>query len=232
MWSNFKMNLKLVKTGVFGIQGSGKTYIVEKELIHSFKKPFVYLLHPEDFRSCKANVTVYIPYKLVKGKKMIDRSPEHLDRIIGLIVEQAKKGKYDAFILDEASTFLPKNYQSLQKYPNIIDLCDSHRHYGLAFVYMARRPQVISTEITETSEYLFLFAINGVNVNEYFGKIHEGFKELMPSLTKDKHNFILMQLGEKPKLYKAIKQKETKTNDKTRSKRITPNDESKHSSQR
>ena len=142
------MNLKKVKTGVFGIQGSGKTYLVEKELIKSFKKPFVYLLHPEDFKSCKNNVTIYIPYKTIKGKKMIDRSPEHLDRIIGLIVEEAKRGKYDAFILDEASTFLPKNYQSLQKFPNTIDLIDSHRHYNLAFVYMARRPQVISTEIT------------------------------------------------------------------------------------
>lgn len=221
------MNLKKVKTGVFGIQGGGKTILVEHELIKSFKKPFVYLLHPEDFRSCKNNVTIYIPHKLVKGKTMIDRSSEHLDRIIGLIIEEAKKGKYDAFILDEASTFLPKDYQALKKYPNIIDLVDSHRHYGLAFVYMARRPQAISTEITETSEFIFLFAINGVNVNQYFSRIHEDFKTLMPSLSKHQHNFILMQLGEKPKLYKAIKyNKEKSKNDKARSKRTITDDES------
>lgn len=221
------INLRQVKTGVFGIQGSGKTYIVEHHLIRSFKKPFVYLLHPEDFRTCGNNVEIYIPYKIIQGKRMIDRSPEHLDRVIGLVVEQAKKGKYDAFILDEASTFLPKNYQSMQKFPNVIDLCDNHRHYNLAFVYMARRPQVITTEITETSQYLFVFAIDGVRVKEYFRFIHEDFKELMFKLKKENHNFILKELGKPPQLYKAIKQTNGGKNDKARSKRTITNDESK-----
>lgn len=227
------MKLKKVKTGVFGINGSGKTWIVEHELIKSFKRPFVYLLHPEDFTSCGRNVTIYIPHKVIDGKKMIDRSSEHLDRVIGLFIVEAKKGKYDAFILDEASTFLPKDYQALQKFPNISDLIDNHRHYGkkkgegFAFIYMARRPQAISTEITETSEYIFLFAIDGVNVKKYFNYIHEDYKILMPSLSKDKHNFILKELGQKPKLYKAIKFKEKNKNDKATNNRVTSDDESK-----
>lgn len=198
------INPAKVKTGVFGIQGSGKTFIVEKDIVTQFKNPFVYLLHPEDFRGNKKNVNVYIPKKIVKGKSMIDRSPEHLDMVLGQIIEVAKKGKIDGFILDEASTFLPKDLRTLQKYPNIIDLVDNHRHYGLGFVYMARRPQSIATEIVETSEFIFLFAIEGKNVKEHFRMIHSDYEELIPKLSKAQHNFIFKELGKPPQLFGAI----------------------------
>ena len=207
------------KVGVFGIQGSGKTYFVEHELIHSFKKPFVYLMHPEDFTSCKNNVAVYIPKKTVKGKVVIDRSVEHLDRVMGKFIEDAKKGKYDAFILDEASTFLPKNLATLQnKAPNIIDAIDSHRHYGkikgqgFAIVYMSRRPQSLPTELVETSAFLFTFAMEGKNAKEHFRTIHSDYDELLPKLSKDNHKFILKELGKPPVIYGATKLKEQKAN--------------------
>lgn len=213
-----KFKIKEVKTGVFGIQGSGKTYMVEHELVKSFKKPFVYLLHPEDFKSCGKNVEIYIPTISVErnGKivQVMDRNPETLNKVLGHFIEACKKGKYDAFILDEASTFLPKDYRTLQKYPNIIDFIDNHRHYGkqtargygTAFIYMARRPQAISTEITETSEYLILFAIDGVNVRDYFKHLHGDFPEKMDQLQKDKHNFIVKELGHSPIIFDRIKQ--------------------------
>lgn len=204
------LKLANVKTGVFGIQGSGKTYIVEHHLIKSFKHPVVYLMHPEDFRSCKSNVNIYIPRKMIKGKMMIDTSPEHLDAWLGQIIELAKKKKVDAVILDEASTFLPKDLRTLQKYPNIIDLVDNHRHYGLALVYMTRRPQSISTEIVETSQYTFVFAIEGKNVVEHFKQIHPAYEELLQKLSKDKHNFIFKELGKPPQIFEAINERSDK----------------------
>ncbi len=47
-----KLTLKIVKTCVFGIQGSGKTYFVENSIIQSFKNPLIYLIHREDFAHC------------------------------------------------------------------------------------------------------------------------------------------------------------------------------------
>lgn len=214
------INPKSKKVGVFGIQGSGKTWFVEKGLIKSFKRPFVYLLHPEDFTSCGNNVSVYVPYKILKGKKIIDRSTAHLDRVMGKFIEEAKKGKYDAFILDEASTFLPKNLATLQKEaPNMIDAIDSHRHYGkkkgegFSVVYMARRPQSLPTELVETSHFLFVFALEGKNAKDHLRAIHSDFKDRLDELSSDKHNFILKELGKAPQIYQAIKYKETKTND-------------------
>ena len=221
------------KVGVFGIQGSGKTYFCEFGLIKSFKKPFVYLLHPEDFTSCGNNVTVYIPYKRIKGVKMLDRSTEHLDRVMAEFIIRAKRGEYDAFFLDEASTFLPKDLRTLQKYPNIIDAIDSHRHYGkkkgegFAFVYMARRPQSLPTEIVETSEYLILFAIEGKNVKEHFRAIHSKYEELIPQLSRANHNFIVKELGSDPEVFDKIATKlEKKPNGKARRKNHPSDDES------
>ena len=206
------LNLKSVKTGVFGIQGSGKTYLVEHNLITSFKKPIVYLMHPEDFKSCKSNVTVYIPMKKIKGKMMIDKSAEHLDKFLGEVIELIKKeNKYDAVIIDEADLFLPKDTRALQKYPNINDLVDNHRHYGkegIGFIYITRRPQDISTMIVETSEHLFLFAIEGKNINAYMRAVHQDYEELMPQLKKQNHNFIHKQLGEKPKIFSKVSMKQ------------------------
>jgi len=214
------INPKSKKVGVFGIQGSGKTYFSEHALIKSFKHPFVYLLHPEDFKSCGNNVSIYTPYKMVKGQRIIDRSTAHLDRVMGEFIIQAKKGKYDAFVLDEASTFLPKNLATLQnEAPNIIDAIDSHRHYGLkkgegfAIVYMARRPQSLPTELVETSHFLFVFALEGKNAKDHLKAIHSDFSDLLGQLTVEKHNFILKELGKAPQIYQATKLKEAKKND-------------------
>jgi len=214
------INPKSKKVGVFGIQGSGKTYFVEHRLIKAFKKPFVYLLHPEDFTSCGNNVSIYIPYKTLKGKRIIDRSTAHLDRVMGRFIEEAKLGKYDAFILDEASTFLPKNLATLQKEgPNIIDAIDSHRHYGkskgegFSIVYMARRPQSLPTELVETSHFLIVFALEGKNAKDHLKAIHSDFGDQLEQLSTTEHNFILKELGTAPQIYQATKLKEAKTND-------------------
>lgn len=213
-------NLKAVKTGVFGIQGSGKTFFVEHKLSKAFKHPFVYLMHPEDFKTCKRNLMVYIPTKTIEGKIIIDKTPEHLNRVLERVIELIKQRKIDAVIIDEADLFIPKDVRTLQKYPHILDLMDNHRHYpvgsGCAIIYMTRRPQEISTLIVETSENLVLFAIDGKNIKAYMKAIHEDYEILMPQLTKNKHNFIFKTLGEKPKLMSAIKCEDTSSRRKTK----------------
>lgn len=195
------IDLKNSKTCVFGIQGSGKTKLVEHSLVKNFKHPFVYLMHPEDFKTCKNNVMLFIPRD---KNKNIDTSMATLNNTAKVIKDLAKQGKIDALIVDEADLFIPKNFMSLQKFPEFHDILINHRHYNLALIFISRRPQEISTVIVEQSEQIFLFAIDGKNVREHFARLHEDFEPLMNMLSKDKHNFIFKTLGERPQLKNPI----------------------------
>lgn len=196
-----KLNLKHQKTGIFGIQGSGKTYLAEHFLIKNFKHPFVYLMHPEDFTSCGQNVKV-----------MITKNPsaEEFNRILEKLIPMMKRGEIDAVFVDEADLVFPKDFRTLQSYVHIHDFVINHRHYGVkkgegcALVYLSRRPQDITTNIVETSKHIFLFTIEGKNVKDYMNSLHEDYKDLMPSLNIQNHNFIYKELGSKPALHSGI----------------------------
>lgn len=199
-----KIELSTTKTGVFGIQGSGKTYIVEHELVKAYKHPIVYLIHKEDFKTCKKNVSCYVPeIKMPDGTIALDRSPEHFNSFLGLILKQIKGNfrKCDCLIIDEADLFIPKDMRTLQHYGNILDLMDNHRHYGMGIIYISRRPQDINTGFVETSEHLFLFAIEGKNVIQHFKCISADYDDLIPQLNKDRHNFIYKKIGSVPTLH-------------------------------
>jgi len=188
-----KINLKNVKTCVFGIQGSGKTYLVANYLLNNFKHPFIYEIHPEDFRHCKnAIIYRYTPESLTINK---------LNEVCREVKKLGKKKKIDCFVLDEADMFI----QSVLSIPNHLrDLILNHRHYNLGLIFISRRPQSIPSEIVESSEHLFVFKIEGENVERKLNAIHPNFKNLLPKLDKEKHNFIYKHLGEEPKIFEKI----------------------------
>lgn len=215
------INLKHKKSFVCGATGSGKTYLVENSLIKNFKHPFVYLIHKEDFTNTSKNVMLYYPQH---KDGTIDLSMEHLERVSLLVKQLAKEGKIDAFIIDEADMFVPKDMRSLQTYHAFYDLLINHRHYGkekgkgLALIFITRRPQEMTTVFIEQCHYTFMFALDGKNVKEHFEAIHKDYSYLIPKLSFEKHNFIVKEIGKSPKLFSKIKLKEVKKqHDKTRS---------------
>ncbi len=191
-----KINLKNVKTCVFGIQGSGKTYLVEHKLLKNFKHPFIYQIHPEDF---KTNKTAYV-YQYNENSLNLS----NLERIAKEVKILAQKKKIDCFVLDEADLFLKSGF-AISK--NMTDLILNHRHYNLALIFISRRPQSIPTEIVESSENLFIFKIEGENVERKLKAIHPKIMELIPNISKNKHNFIYKHLGDEPIIYNAINTK-------------------------
>jgi len=187
------VNLKNVKTCVFGIQGSGKTYLVENTLLKGFKHPFIYRIHREDFLNTKSNIYVY---------DAADTNIKELEDVALIIKTYGKQKVIDCFVLDEADFFL-KNMVAIP--PKMTDLILNHRHYNLALIFITRRPQSIPTEIVETCENLFCFKVEGENVERKLREIHPDFKMLLPKLEKDKFNFILKELGKAPKIYDSVK---------------------------
>lgn len=207
-----KIDLKHRKTFVCGATGSGKTYMVEHFLIKQFKHPMVYLIHQEDFTSCKNNVNVYVP----KNNGLIDTSMEHLEAMCIWFKKLAQDGKIDALIIDESDMFIPKDQRTLQRYPHLYDLLINHRHYGkekgqgLALIFIARRPQEMSTVFIEQAHCVILFALDGKNVKEHFASFHADYEELIPQLKMEKHNFIVKMIGQPPVLYDGIQLKGVK----------------------
>lgn len=190
-----KINLKNVKVVIVGIQGSGKTELA-KHLSSNFKNPYWYLMHKDDLLRMPKKVN------LIQADRM---SIEELDEICESIIKLGKNKKADCLIIDEADMFL-SHYLTSENAKHINDLVINHRHYGLAVIFLTRRPQDIPTKIYESSEHIFLYAMpNSDNVERKLASLDREIPILALQLHKDKHNFIHKRLGEIPTLMKPIK---------------------------
>lgn len=199
------MELKNCKICVFGIQGSGKTFFVENFLMKKYQKPIIYLMHKEDFNKRGNHVQVIVPQD---ENGNVDTSQRTLNQWSQKIKEKAINGEIDAFIIDEADLFIPKDFRMMQKSPFFHDLVINHRHYGLSIIFITRRPQELPTAITEQSAHYFIFHISGKNVKDHLNRIHENLGDICSEkLNRRTHNFVHLEFGEqKPlKIYKAIK---------------------------
>lgn len=193
-----------VKICIFGLQGSGKTFFVENYLLNKFENPIVYLMHEEDFQKRGNHVEAIIP-KDKEGN--VDSSMKTLNVWSKKIKQDAINGKIDAFIIDEADLFIVKDFRRLQKYSYFHDLVINHRHYGLAMIFITRRPQELPTAITEQSAHYFVFHVAGKNVKEHLNRIYDNLGDMAFRLRRKEYRFIHLNFGEDSpvKVYNAIK---------------------------
>jgi len=193
-----------VKSVCLVSKASGKTIFVEHLLMRKYKHPVIYLMHKEDFKSRGENVEVIIPQD---EDGNVDTSMKTLNKWSKKIKEDSINGKTDAFIIDESDLFILKDFRQMQKYPFFHDLVINHRHYGLAMIFITRRPQELPTVITEQSSHYFIFHIAGKNVKDHLNKIHDNLGIIAQNkLSKKKHDFIHLAFGEEVplRLYSAI----------------------------
>lgn len=184
-----------VKICIIGMQGAGKTELVKK-LVKQFKKPLVYGVYPEEWKN--EDVVIYKPS---------DFSINAFEKFsFDLIQLQTKNKTYDCLIIDDADLFFNKN--SLSLFPNINRLIISQRQLKLSLIFISKRPQNLSTKIYENSDYIFIFAVEGVNVKKYLLNLHDEMINLLGFLSREKHNFILKEIGKEPILYSSLKIKE------------------------
>lgn len=201
------MDVKNCKICLFGLQGSGKSFFAENYLLDKFKYPVVYLMHKEDFQRRGNHVKAIIPQD---EHGNVDTSAKTLNQWSKKIKEWAIQGKTDAFVIDEADLFIPKDFRGLQKYSYFHDIIINHRHYNLSIIFITRRPQELPTMITEQSAHYFIFHIAGKNVKEHLNRIYDNLGYLASQLKRKDYKFIHLEFGEdKPlTIYNAIKPKE------------------------
>ncbi|MCH7851000.1 MAG: hypothetical protein IH845_05140 [Nanoarchaeota archaeon] len=185
------MKLQKKKIMVGGIQTSGKSYFVKNMLIPNFRKPILFEVHP-DFRECE-NLLIYRPS---------EPTVKELNDFCLKVKALGLAGKIDAFILDEADMFMMSILG--KELNNLNDLVINHAHYGLALVFVTRRPQDIPPKITESSHYIIMFTVEGKNVFDRLKGISEEFEEAVRKLDYDYRDFVVKEIGRKPITYNPL----------------------------
>jgi hypothetical protein len=177
------------KIGIFGIQGSGKTYFARK-ILANFRAPFIYRVSG-DFDN-EPNAVIFKP-----TDKYLD-----LDTFLHTAKYWATMHKIDAIILDECDLFTTET-RLQQGILNEIVLM--HRHMGnAALILISRRPQDIPQKIFETCHYVVNFAIDAPIARRKFTELHADYDVLLPRLDFAAHNFIVKEIGQPPRLFNPI----------------------------
>ena len=160
---------------IFGLQGSGKSYLA-RHILESEPAHFVYdPLH--EYAGCNRYLATHRQY-----------TPEavaELDLLVRRVV--IGSGKIRLFVLDEASRYCP-NRRPLPD--SIGELNDLQRHYDIGFGLIARRPVQLHTDLVELAHYLFIFALRGKNDLAYLDSLAAGLADAVVSL--DKYQFVVV----------------------------------------
>jgi hypothetical protein len=176
------------KIGIFGIQGSGKTHFA-RELLKQFKAPFIYRI-TGDFDN-------------VDNAVIFKQTDKYLD--LDFFLDTAKRlginGKIDAIVLDEADLFMT---EARIEQGILNELLLMHRHFNLAFILISRAPQDIPRKVFESCHYIVNFKADAPLIRKKFIDLHEDYKGLLPLLDFDRHNFIIKEIGNPPKLYSPL----------------------------
>ena len=170
------MNVDLVRKTFccFGLRGSGKSTLAHHIAEQFGSKALVYdTLHEAP---ASAGYDIYQPK--YRG------NPAELEAIVIRI----RQSQYNLFMIDEANRFAPSKPAPLPV--ELADLNDQCRHYGMSVGYIARRPCQLHQDLTELSDYLFIFHLKGNRDIKYLGEISGGLGDAVLGLTG--YQFVLV----------------------------------------
>ena len=189
------VDLSKHKTCIFGIQESGKTYWA-RTMYKKFRHPIVFQVNEDDGWEKLTDLYVF--------KANRTKVKEDFEAFKKLAYENAKKGKIDLIIIDEADMFFQGNWDLD---PIMTDLVLNHRHIGdgVALWFITRRPQDIPTKVVESSKHLVIFKLEGKNAIDRFREIHPMIPELVEQLDFETHDFVYKELGKEPILCPPLK---------------------------
>lgn len=182
------MPLNLLKKRILiaGIHQSGKTYLA-KELSRSYKTA-VYTPYPEEWKS--ENVILFNPHDF------LNEFPFWCSKAMQL----ARDNKINLFIVDDADLLFKTHFDVSYEVRQLV-ISNTHLgKYGLALAFVTRRPQDIPTRIYGICEYMALFTIDSPHAIKLFNDFSEKLGEQVKAIPYGSHQFILKEIGQKPKL--------------------------------
>lgn len=181
---------KIDKVAVFGLQGSGKSHLVNKIFVEGNK--YCFLFDPQGEHSEAKHR--YIPTHQDDFKKLSAEIDGALKKIVipnCNKIENKKKYKeaLDVVVFDEADLFFPAG-KAIPHYARKFWV-DS-RHYMLSnLVTVTRRFTDINIYIRDTADHLVVFKQSGATELKALENFSKGAKEAMQNeIDYDKHNFL------------------------------------------
>lgn len=173
---------------IFGLRGTGKSTFAN-HIGNSFgSKCLVYDTLNE--------VPIDSSYDSYTPK--IRNNVAELELLIGSV---RNSSQYELLMIDEANRYCPSKPSSLP--PMVADINDQLRHYNLALGFIARRPCQLNQDITELSDYMFIFHLKGKADIAYLEDISQGLGKTV--LACKPYYFIMVSPDRSYKLFEPIK---------------------------
>lgn len=124
-------------------------------------------------------------------------SARELEMVIAMIKDTRQ---FTLFMIDEANRFCPSKPAPLP--PEVADLNDQRRHYGLSVGYIARRPCQLNQDLTELADYLIIFHLKGIRDIRYLEDISAGLGKAVLALKG--YQFVLVMPDRSFRLHNPI----------------------------
>ena len=173
---------------IFGLRGTGKSTLANHIARAFGSKCVVY--DTLDEVPVTAKYDSYVP--------KVRNNPAELELFIRSVKSSSQ---YELLLIDEANRYCPSKPSPLP--PEVADVNDQLRHYNLSMGYIARRPCQLNQDLTELSDYMFIFHLKGKADIAYLRNISEGLGEAV--LKCKPFYFIMVYPDRSFKLYSPIK---------------------------
>ncbi len=130
-------------------------------------------------------------------------SVTELETVIANIIPESinQMPKYRMIVIDEANRFCPPKPAQLP--PKIADLNDICRHYLMTAVFIARRPSQLNQDLTDLSDYIFIFRLTGKNDIKWLNDTSNGLGDTVLNLKK--FEFVLVNPDKSFSVFPPIK---------------------------
>lgn len=145
-------DLRGKQVGVVGKKDMGKSFFVNY-LMSQIKGNYACFDPMREHTDYKPNDLLVRP-TVRRGEEAIIQLKEFVEFCI------ENRRDFDYIVVDEINRFHSKN--SELEGP-VGDLIDFTAHYNTGFIWVARRPVQVHTDLQELSDYLFIFHLSGAN---------------------------------------------------------------------
>lgn len=162
-----KLELRRKTFAIFGLRGSGKSTLMD-HLAGQF--PAATLLY-DTLGEAPADAAYHVYHPKARN------SVPELETVIAAIKDARR---FQLFLIDEANRYAPSKPAPLPEL--LADLNDQCRHYDLSVGYIARRPVQLNQDLTELSDYIFVFHLKGLRDIAYLDDMARGLGQAVLGL--------------------------------------------------